>query len=78
MATIGSLLGIPENVSRYEFLVEQLLILAFDIPKPELVCDVVGPDSPWYEDTFSYIQHGIIPYKRYTEVFVDITLVDLT
>lgn len=42
MATIGSLLNISSNITQLEFLVEQLLVPAYDIPESEMV----GPDSP--------------------------------
>lgn len=61
MGTIGSLLVIPQKNPKYEFPMEQLLISEFDIMESELVCDVVGPNSPWYQDKFDYIQYGIIP-----------------
>lgn len=61
MATIDSLLDILQNIPRFEFLVEQLFIPAFDIPEFELVCDVVSPNSSCYQETYTYIQHGIIP-----------------
>lgn len=61
MVTIGSLLDIPQSIPKYEFLVEKILILPFNIPQSKLVCDVVGPNSPWYQYMFDYIQHGIIP-----------------
>lgn len=58
LATIGYLLHIPNNVSQFEFLAEQLLVPTYDIPKSEMVCELVGPNSPWYQDmqllTFPY------------------------
>ena len=47
MATITSMIDMPHNIERCEFLVEQLLILAFEIPQLEFVCELVGPNSPW-------------------------------
>lgn len=61
MATIGSLLDIPNNASQYEFLVEQLLIPTFDFPETKLVCELVGLESPWYKDIYSYLHDQIIP-----------------
>lgn len=48
MATIGSLLEMPENGHKCELLVEHLLILAYDVPNIEMACKIVGPNSPWY------------------------------
>lgn len=55
METIGSLLNIPSNVSQFEFLVEQLLVPTYDIPELEMVCELVGPNSPWYQDIYDYL-----------------------
>lgn len=46
MATIASLLDLPQNSTRYEFLVEQLWIPAYDIPESEMICRLVSSESP--------------------------------
>jgi hypothetical protein len=61
MATISSLLDIPKNVSQFEFLVEQLLIPAYDIPESEMVCKLVGSNSPWYQDIYDYLKSQTLP-----------------
>lgn len=61
MATIGFLLDIPQNISKYEFLVEQFFIPTFKTSESKLVCVVIGLESPWYQDTYSYIQNFIMP-----------------
>ena len=61
MATIASLLDIPNNVPKFEFLVKQLLVLAYDIPDSKMVCDIVGPDSPWYKEIYDYLHAEVIP-----------------
>lgn len=45
MATIASMIDMPQNVEHCEFLVEQLLIPAFELPQAEFVCKLVGPNS---------------------------------
>lgn len=40
---------------------EQLFVPTFDILELELIYDVDGPNSLWYQDMSDYIQHGIIP-----------------
>lgn len=65
MTTIGSLLDIPNNASQYEFLVEQLLIPAFDVPKTKLMHELVGLESPWYNDIYAYLHDQIIPLDLY-------------
>ena len=61
MATIGSLLDIPHNVPKYEFLIEQLLIPTFEVLESEYVCEIVGPGDPWYHDICTYLHIGVIP-----------------
>ena len=55
MATIASMIDMPQNVERCEFLVEQLFIPAFELPQFEFVCELVGPNSPWYQDIYDYL-----------------------
>lgn len=55
MEIFGSLLDIPNNVRQYKFLVEHLLIPTFHIPKSEMVCELVGPKFPWYQDVYDYL-----------------------
>lgn len=66
METIGSLLDIPRNIPKQEFLVEQLLIPTFGVPEFEFVCEIVGPDDPWYHDIYTYLRIGVF--------LIDITL----
>jgi hypothetical protein len=61
MATIVFLLDIPKNIAKHEFLVEQLLVPSFEVPKSEWVCEIIGLDDPWYHDIFAYLKHGILP-----------------
>lgn len=46
MATITSMIDIPQNMERCEFLIEQLLILTFEVSQSEFMCELVGPNSP--------------------------------
>lgn len=43
MATIGSLLDVPHDVSKYEFLVDQLHTLTYEGLEIEMVCKIVVP-----------------------------------
>ena len=61
MATIGSLIDIPHNVPKYKFLIEQLLVPTFEVPKLEYVCQIIGPGNPWYHDIYTYLCIGVIP-----------------
>ena len=45
MATIASMIDMPQNVEHCEFLVEQLLIPSFELPQAKFVCELVGPNS---------------------------------
>ena len=60
MATIGSLLEIPQAATQYELLVEQLLIPAYANENSNHVCILVGPQSPWYHEIHAYLNDGII------------------
>ena len=60
MATIGSLLEIPQEATQYEFLVEQLLTPAHANDDSNRVCILVGPQSPWYHEIHAYLTDGII------------------
>ena len=61
MATIASMIDMPHNIKRCEFLVEQLLIPAFELPQSEFVCKLVGPNSPWYQDIYNYLHSQVLP-----------------
>lgn len=61
MATIASLLDLPQNATCYKFLVEHLWILAYDILKSKMVCQLISPYSPWYGDFYSYLRNHILP-----------------
>ena len=60
MATIGSLLEIPQEATQYEFLVEQLLTPTYANDDSNRVCFLVGPQSPWYHEIYAYLNDGII------------------
>ncbi|GLJ53605.1 hypothetical protein SUGI_1143560 [Cryptomeria japonica] len=61
MATIASLLNLPQNSTRYEFLVEQLWIPAYDIPESKMICCLVGSESPWYGEFYTYLRDHTLP-----------------
>ena len=46
MATIASMIDMPQNIECCEFLVEKLLIMAFELPHSKFVCELSGPNSP--------------------------------
>lgn len=60
MATIGSLLQMLVNSKKCEFLVDYLLVSAYDVPDSKMFCVLVGTDSPWYQETFTYILDSTI------------------
>lgn len=45
MATIASLAIIPSNAKYYEFLVEPVLELAYNVPQSEMICLIIGANS---------------------------------
>lgn len=61
MAMVGSLFDIPNDGTHFEFQVEQLIVLAYEIPSIEYVCMIIGPESPWYIDIYAYLHDQYIP-----------------
>ena len=61
MATIASMIYMLEYSPKCEFLVENLFTPAYEQNDSELVCEIVGPESPWYANIFSYLHHKTIP-----------------
>lgn len=61
MATITSMINKPQNVECCEFLIKQLLILAFELSQFEFMCELVGPNSPQYKDIYNYLHAQILP-----------------
>ena len=61
MATIASMISMPEYSPTCDFLVENLFPLAYEKTDLELVCEIFGPESPWYAKKISYLRHKIIP-----------------
>jgi len=61
MATIGSLLEMSKDSSHCPFLVEQLLNPAYDTPESTMVCEIVGPNSPWYQYFYTYLHDHVFP-----------------
>jgi len=61
MVTTASLLEIPENESRYEFLVETVMQPAYDLPETHSICLLVRFDSPWYGKIYTYLKDNTLP-----------------
>lgn len=61
MATIGSLLDVPNNGTQFEFVVEQLMVPSYEIPTSEYICAIIGPESPWYKEIYAYLQDQQMP-----------------
>lgn len=55
MTTIGSLLNMPASETQFEFIIEQLMLVAYETPLLEYVCAIVGPESPWYNKIYTYL-----------------------
>ncbi|GLJ43442.1 hypothetical protein SUGI_0903000 [Cryptomeria japonica] len=60
MATIVSLIDLPPNETRYEFLVDNLLVPSYEIMPIETIC-VVGPESQLYGSIFTYLRDNTLP-----------------
>jgi len=61
MATIRSLVDMKKDNKKCEFLITELPIPAYDVPQSKLVCEVIGPLSPWYQETYLYLHDNILP-----------------
>ena len=61
MANIASMISMPEYSPKCESLFENLFTPAYEKTDSELVCEIVGPESPWYTDIFSYLHHKTSP-----------------
>lgn len=61
MAMIASLVIILSNVECCELLVEPLLELAYNVPKCEMICHIISPNSQWYIDFYAYLHDNILP-----------------
>lgn len=60
MATVGYLLDILSNVTHFEFLVEKLMVLSYEIPLSKCVCVIVGPNSLQYKDIYAYLHDNYL------------------
>ena len=60
MATLASLLQMPENDLRHEFLVETLLYPAYDAFESRMIYSIVGHDSSYYHHIYSYLRDQTI------------------
>lgn len=61
MATITSLLQIPDKQSHYEFLVDQLFSLVYDNSAFQLIYALTGLDSPLYGTIYDYLKRNTLP-----------------
>lgn len=60
MATIASLIDLPPNETRYEFLVDNLLVPSYEFTPTEMIC-VVGLESQLYGSIFTYLRDNTLP-----------------
>ena len=73
MVTVASMITMLEYYPKFEFLIENLFLPTYDQLELELVCEIVGPESPWYFDIFSYLHHKTIPIalsKNQSKAFI--------
>ena len=61
MATIASMIAMTEYSPKCEFLIENIFTPTYEQTDSDLVCEIVGPESPWYADIFAYLRHKTIP-----------------
>lgn len=61
MDTISSLISMPKTSTQCKFLVENLMIPAYGQPNSKVVCEIVDPDSSWYQEILAYLHDKTIP-----------------
>jgi hypothetical protein len=61
MATIASLLKIPEKRGCYEFMVEQVFTPAYDDPESQVISHLMGANKSPYETIYAYLTDNIFP-----------------
>ena len=64
MATLASLLQIPDQSASYEFLVEEVEQPAFDPTHPHTIYFLIEHESPWYRDIYTYLKDQILPMDQ--------------
>eukprot|EP01018_Ginkgo_biloba_P037540 Gb_24937 [translate_table: standard] len=37
------------------------MIPTYDVPESKMVCEIVGPNSPWYHNIYTYLHDHILP-----------------
>lgn len=65
MATIASLLKIPNNFFFYEFMVEQLFTPACDDPNYQVISHLTEAYTSIYEKIYDYLRDNILPLDLY-------------
>ena len=61
MDTIPSMIAMPDYSPKCEFLIENIFTPTYEKNDSELLCEIVGLESPWYIDIFSYLHYKTIP-----------------
>lgn len=60
MATIASLIDMPQNETFYYFLVDNILVPSYEITPTEIIC-FIGLDSPQSEAILTYLCNNTLP-----------------
>lgn len=60
MATLASLLQMPKNDLRHEFLVEALHYPPYDTPDSRMIYSIIGQESSRYHHIYSYLRNQTI------------------
>ena len=64
MATLASLLQLPDQNEKYEFLVEELVKPTFDLLDTQIISLLHGHDSPWYGPIYTYLKNQTLPMDQ--------------
>jgi ribonuclease HI len=62
MATIASLLQIPDKRCHYEFMVEQVFTPSYDDPESQVISHLTGSNVSPYEIIYAYLRDNTLPH----------------
>jgi hypothetical protein len=66
MATIASLLQIPDKRGRYEFVVEQVFTPCYVDPESQVISHLIKANTSPYEMIYAYLR-DYIPFRSFSQ-----------
>lgn len=61
VTTIGSLLDMLDEAHEYHFFIEKILIPFYVLLESNTICNIVGLDTPSYNDIYAHLQNQTNP-----------------